>query len=144
MKVFVDTNVLVYTRDLTDPAKRLRANEWVSALDTAGRLVISVQVLNEFGNVMIRKLPGPLLAQLESAVVEMARWCTARMDASVTKAAIAIHRRYGFQWWDSLIVATADRARCDVLLTEDLQAGQLINGLRVVNPFDTSPDFLPH
>ena len=46
-----------------------------------------------------------------------------------------VENRYRISWWDSLIVAAAQLQDCATLLTEDLQHGQVIEGVRVVNPF---------
>ena len=57
------------------------------------------------------------------------------LDIRVIRRAIGIHRQYGISYWDSLIVAAAQKAECAQILTEDLNAGQSYEGILVVNPF---------
>ena len=64
------------------------------------------------------------------------------MGRPVIEGAWAVQDRYGFSWWDSLVVAVAQRADCGYLLTEDLQHGQEIDGITIVNPFEKTHEEL--
>lgn len=138
--VFVDTNVLVYVRDRTDEAKQRRAAEWMAALwdRRAGRL--SVQVLQEYYVTLTRKLDPPRSREeAREDVGSLRAWAPHAADELVMELAWDIEDRFGFSWWDALIVAAAVRAGCGWLLTEDLQDGQEILGVRIISPFTHAP-----
>ena len=138
--VFVDTNVLLYEWDAHEPPKQARAAEWMSHLweTRAGRL--SYQVLTEFYVTATQKLkPGlPQPVARRNARTFLA-WRPVAVDSVVLEAAWRAQDDYTLSWWDALIVAAAQQARCRFLLTEDLQAGQDFHGLIAVNPFRTAP-----
>lgn len=129
MSAFLDTNVLVYAQG---PGAK---GEVARQLILAGG-VISVQVLNEFAAVLHRKfrLDWDVIAEAV-ADVRTALDPVRPIDVSTHTDAVTLARSNGFSFYDSLIVASALEAGCDILLTEDLQAGRRIAGLTVVNPF---------
>ena len=128
---FVDTNVLIYSVD-TDDAKRRVA---LGALAAQPVVVLSAQVVAEFVNVCIRRKLLPLdgVRGLVGRYLDAYRFVPT--DATVVQRGLALHARYGFQWWDALIVAAAVETGCPVLYSEDMQHGQEIEGTRIVNPF---------
>lgn len=129
---FIDTNVLVYLFDRDSPAKQAAARELVSA----GSLVLSSQVLSEFYVTVTRKLAQPLdPAQADRAVADLCALPVRSVTANLVRAAIGRSRAAQLSYWDALIVETALDAGATVLLTEDLQHGQVIGTLRVHNPF---------
>lgn len=139
-RYFVDTNLFVYFRDLSEAVKQKRAAEWMTFLagQRSGRT--SAQVLNEFYVTVTQKLKKGL--SQESAwedVSALMRWNPVSIDTEILHQARAVQLRYQFSWWDSLIVASAIKARCDYLLTEDLSDGQDLGGVRVINPFSVRP-----
>ncbi|MEM9666117.1 MAG: PIN domain-containing protein [Bacteroidota bacterium] len=129
---FLDTNILVYAIGDEQP-KSSQAETLVRGL-TDG--VISSQVIAEFVNVCLRQ-SLQALPELRRSVRLLAMTNTVHPIAgSTADVALGVHERYGFSWWDSLIVAAALETGCEVLYTEDLQDGQVIDGrLRIVNPF---------
>lgn len=138
--VFVDTNILVYSRDPSDPAKQRRAAEWLAALWDGGSGRLSVQVLQEFYVTLVGKLDPPAdRADVRDDIAALATWNPVVTDPTVFETAWAVEDRYGFSWWDALIVAQALAAGCDTLLTEDLQHDQDVFGIRIVNPFLEGP-----
>lgn len=143
MAVFVDTNVLVYARDASEPAKQQRAADWVSALWASRSGRISVQVLNEYYVTVTRKLvPGMPPVDARADVADLLAWRPVLVDADVVTAAFAVADRFGLSHWDALIVAAAQAAGCDHLLTEDLQDGQRLGDVTVVDPFEHHPETL--
>lgn len=132
-KPFFDTNVLVYF--VEDDPRAARAEALLSAGGT-----LSVQVLNEFVHVCLRK-KRHAIAQIEGLLSGIRTLCDiVPLDLATHDRALAIAKRYGFAFYDSLIVAAALDAGCDTLFTEDLQHGQTIDGaLRIVNPFLGTP-----
>lgn len=129
MKAFIDTNVLIYAHAADETSEMAR-----EAILAGG--VISVQVLNEFASVLLRKfrLDWAVIADA-LADVRTALGPVRPIDVEIHIRALALSRSYGFNFYDALIVASALAAGCDALLTEDLQAGQRVEGLTIVNPF---------
>jgi predicted nucleic acid-binding protein len=130
-KAFFDTSILVYAIVENDPRK-IRARELLAVGGT-----ISVQVLNEFVSVVRRRVNMPW-----DDVRATLRWILLLCPKAVTvtikthEKAIGIAERYGYRVYDSLIVASALEAKCDLLYSEDLQDGQVIDGrLTIRNPF---------
>ena len=141
--VFVDTNVLVYRHDAADAAKQTRAESWINYIVDlrAGRL--SYQVLQELYATLTRKLQPKLARQEARDIVRLlASWSPLAMDMHLIKRAWDLQDRYSLSWWDALIVAAAQAAECRVLLTEDLQHGQVFGNVRAVDPF-ASPERTP-
>jgi predicted nucleic acid-binding protein len=140
--VFVDANVLVYDRDRRDPSKHERAQAWMSALwQHPGLGVVSSQVLTEFYWTVTRKLrPGLDEEAARRYVRALLAWESVATDQAAIIDAWTVQDRFGFSFWDSLVVAAARIGRCRILLTEDLQDHQDLDGLLVVNPFTHSPD----
>ena len=133
---FVDTNVLVYRFDHDEPVKRARAGEVLDSIGGAGRLVLSTQVLQEFYVSVTRKLARPLGPEVAlEAVRQLATFPIVRIDPDLIEEAILLSRDHQLSFWDSMILQAAARGGCRVLLTEDLQDGFEVLGLRVVNPF---------
>ena len=134
MTVFLDTNVLVYAFDGSEPAKRARALALLG--DEALDIVVSAQVLNEFYVTLTRKLdPSVPEDTAQEAVHGLARGRVVPVDAALVEAAIALSRRHRLSLWDAGIVVAAQRAGCDELLTEDLADGQVFGAVTVRDPF---------
>jgi predicted nucleic acid-binding protein len=139
-RVFVDTNVLVSLRDSTEPDKQRRAAEWMGHLWESGSGRLSLQVLPEYYVTMTRKLvPGLPAEEARDDVAALGTWSPLVPDLELVESAWAEQDRYGFSFWDALIVAAARRLGCAVLLTEDLQDGQDLGGMVARNPFTTPP-----
>lgn len=135
MRVFLDTNVLAYSVDQTDMAKNGRAVSIVqSALKRKSEFAISVQILTEFCNVALRKLSMP-----HDSVLDFLRMFrkieTVLPDANLVVRGVEIRARYGIQYYDSLMVAAAERIGAAEIWTEDLTDGQMYCGVKTVNPF---------
>jgi predicted nucleic acid-binding protein len=133
---FVDTNILVYAHDTTAGAKRDAARDVVQALWENERGCVSVQVLQELFVTLTRKIPRPLDAAAALTTVEdLARWTVHVPDADDVIAAARLHKRARLSFWDAMIVQSAMELGCDVLYSEDLNAGQRHDGVLVVDPF---------
>ena len=141
MSIFVDTNVLVYARDLAVPHKQERAHEWMSALWASRLGRTSVQVLNEYYVTVTRKLSPALPAEdAREDVRDLRAWIPVPVSAGLMESAFEAEDRLSLSYWDSLIVAAAQAAGCEYLLTEDLQDGQRLHGVTVVDPFTHRPE----
>lgn len=140
MTVFVGTSVLVYARDANQEAKQQVAATWIDHLWRTGSGRLSTQVLSEFFVTVTRKLdPGMAAADARADVRDLIAWRPVPITGELVTEAWKVQDRFGFAFGDALIVAAAHEAACDRLLTEDLQDGQDLDGLTVVNPFRTSP-----
>ena len=141
--VFVDTNVLIYAEDVADKVKQAAALGWLRALWVRRCGRVSAQVLNEFYVNVTRKIKPPMPAgDARAEVRRYQRWQPWVLDHSTVESAWAVESRYGLSYWDALIVASAQAQGCALLLTEDLQHDQLIDKVRVVNPFLAGPEML--
>lgn len=139
--VFVDTNVLIYAIDRADLKKQKAAREWRDELweSRCGR--ISFQVLQEFYAKVTQKWPSGR-DQARAEVRDLLTWQPVLVDAAILERGWKIQDRYRLSFWDALIVGAAKAAGCRYLLTEDLQAGQDLDGVTVVNPFLSDPSSL--
>lgn len=134
-RVFVDTNILVYAHDVSAGKKHETAKKIVADLWTSGLGVLSTQVLQEFYNAITRKVPKPLpLNEARKKVSDFSKWDIVTMRAEDIMDAIDIQERYGFSFWDCLIISAAASGNASVLMTEDLTDGQSMLGVLVVNP----------
>ena len=137
--VFIDTNVLIYTRDAASPKKAARAAMWLESLAEREEAVISPQVVSEFVAVSLRRFPQASVEQVHASAHELLPLCLAPLDVATIVAAMRVHAEHATSWWDALIVGSASNAGCRLLLSEDLQAGMRFGALTVVNPFETEP-----
>jgi predicted nucleic acid-binding protein len=134
-KTFVDTNVLIYAHDVDAKAKHDIAKGVLRDLWSRRSGVLSMQVLQEFYVNVTRKIASPLPRDAARLVVNSySIWCMETTPAEIAGAfRIEDECRIGF--WDALIVASAAKCGAARLLSEDLNAQQMIAGVRVENPF---------
>ncbi len=141
--VFVDTNVLVYRQDGSDPTKQSRADDWIAYLARLRAARISFQVLQGLYATLTRKLKPAFDAEEAQGIVrDLAVWRPAVVDLAILEQGWLLQQRHSLSWWDTLIVAAAQSCACSALLTEDLQHGQIFGQVRVIDPF-ASPDRRP-
>lgn len=139
--VFVDSNVLLYALDSADPSKQRAAQKWRATLWKSRMGRISFQVLSEFYVNALRLRPDAS-DEARNEVRDLLTWRPIVTDAAVLELGWKLQDRYRLAYWDSLIVAASKTASCAFLLTEDLQAGQTLDGVKVINPFLTNPEDL--
>lgn len=134
-KRFVDTNVLVYAHDVDARSKHGIANDVLRDLWGSGSGLVSPQVLQEFYVTVTRNISTPLSKETARAIVSAySVWCIDIAPGDVS-AAFRIEDDAKIGFWDALIVAAAMKGGATTLLSEDLNAGQVISGVRVENPF---------
>ncbi len=132
---FVDSNVLIYAHDRDAGAKRELARALCGRLWTEHAGVVSVQVLQEFFVTVTRKLKTPIArAQAREVVRTYAPWVISPTTPETVLRATELSETAGIDFWDALIVAAAEQSGAETLYSEDLNDGQLIAGVRVVNP----------
>jgi predicted nucleic acid-binding protein len=135
-RVFLDTNVVAYAHDSSDPEKQKQAQQILRDGMVSGRVCISAQVLGELFVVLTRKIANPMgvdeAAQIVQAVSKLEV-----VEVGLVTVRLALHfvRLGGISYWDSLIVAAAKLAGCSTLYTEDLSHGRIIDSVTVENPF---------
>lgn len=133
-KSFVDTNIFLYANDNREPGKRRRARSLLDKLAVKGRSVVSTQVVNEFSANALYKLrytDRQVLAA--SRVFERFEFVALLPDHAAH--AVEIHAGNSISFWDALLFAAAYSAGCKTLYSEDLNPGQRIAGVKVVDPF---------
>ncbi len=136
MTDFLDTNILVYAYDSNDQGKQQIARQLLENAIIEENAAISAQVLGEFFVVVTRKIAVPLTSEEAGQLLAIFRKLPViEIDGELVDSAVDIHQRYGVSYWDGLIIAAARQHGCNRVLSEDLQAGQKIDGVEIVNPF---------
>jgi predicted nucleic acid-binding protein len=134
-KIFVDTNILVYAHDADYEMKHAIASEAIQELWNDGTGIVSMQVLQEFYLNVTRKLKRPLTkAAARSHVEDYSVWCVETTPIEIA-AAFRIEDQAKIGFWDALILAAALKGGASRILSEDLNTGQKIAGIRIENPF---------
>ena len=134
-KAFLDTNVLIYQLDSRDPTKQKRCREIVRTVVSNHEAVISTQILQEFYVACTMKLKiKPILVKGIMHGFENMEVVTIGID--LINNAIDASIQYQISFWDSLVVVSAESAKCQYLLTEDLNEGQIIRNVRIRNPLN--------
>ena len=135
MKVFLDTNVLVYAVDATDPDKHAKAVAIVQeALRNRRAYAISVQALTEFSNVALGKLGLPPADVLDFLRV-FRGLDTISPDLPLVLRGVELKALHGIHFYDAMMVGAAERAEAAEFWSEDLNPGQRYGGILVRNPF---------
>jgi predicted nucleic acid-binding protein len=133
---FADTNLIIYagSKDSADAAKKKIARQLLASED----LGLSVQVLQEFiAATAAKKRLGIDESEARATIVALLAFPVASMTTDLVIDALGIKARYQISYWDAAIIAAAKELQCKVIYSEDLNAGQIYDGIRVVNPFST-------
>ena len=135
-KVFLDTNIIIYAYDTSAEEKHGIANKIMVDLWNSGSGIISTQVLQECFVAMTQKIPKPLDVKTARDIVnDLLTWDVVINDGESILDAIDIHLKFKHSFWDSMIIQAAIRGGATLLLSEDLSDGQIINGVKIKNPF---------
>jgi predicted nucleic acid-binding protein len=137
-RTFIDTNVFVYADDADVPEKQAIAQDLIRELAAGRRGVISTQVLTEYVAAGRRRL-GLSLLDCRQAVLLMCRLKVVVLTPEHVLAALDLAASYSLSHWDALIVKAASAGGCRRLITEDLQHGQVLDGVTIENPFRSVP-----
>ncbi len=137
-RLFVDTNILIYALDPADPLKQQVSADLLRTAIRTRTLTLSPQNLNECYRVLTQRRRLIPVARVRGYIQTLAPWAIAPLDAKTTERAFAIEDEVGTSWWDSLLLASALLAECRLFISEDLQDGRDIDGMRIANPFTAS------
>lgn len=135
MPIFVDTNIFLYALDPRDPRKQALAQQWLVRCwrERTGRT--SIQVVNELYVNLARLLGRERRDIAREEARRLLAWRPRPVDEGTLETAWNLQDGADLSHWDSLILASAIEQDCTTLLTEDLQAGRVIGGVAVVDPF---------
>ena len=135
-KVFIDTNIIIYAYDVTAGKKHDTAGTIITDLWDSGLGIISTQVLQEFFVNVVQKIPKPMDKQEAKVIVrDFLKWNVVVNTGESVIDGIDICVRFGYSFWDSMIIEAAIKGGAAVLISEDLQDGQVISGVTIKNPF---------
>jgi predicted nucleic acid-binding protein len=136
VRTFVDSNVLIYAHDADTGSKQRIAADQLRDLWNPGTGLLSTQVLREFYVNATRKIGVPLAAVAAREVVrDYASWVESSITAATIMRGSEISEVWQISFWDGMILAAAEQSGAERLLTEDLNAGEKIAGVEIVNPF---------
>lgn len=133
-RFFLDTNIFVYANDASSPMKQKTARSLIQEAFDTRHGCLSTQILQEFFVVGTRKA-GLNARNAREQVTRLGALHTVLIDTTLLLSAIDLHILHQLSFWDALVVKAASQASCAVLYSEDLNHGQLIDGVRVENPF---------
>jgi predicted nucleic acid-binding protein len=133
-RAFFDSNILIYADDNGEPERQRIARELIEKYFGAGLGVVSVQVLQEYFNVVTKK------QKLDASIARVKVELLSKFVAHITLPedvllAIDLFRLHRLSFWDSMLVRSAKQAECKILFSEDMQNGRIIDGLQIINPF---------
>ncbi len=134
MASFIDSNVLIYAEASDEPAKQYAALALLSRLKLDAEGVISTQVLQEFANVALRKM-GLNAAHVRAQLAAHEQFEVVQVTPRIIRGALDLHQTRSLSFYDALLVEAARIAGCDTLYSEDLTTGEVIDGVKIVNPF---------
>src|SRR5712691_1803873 len=139
-RFFLDTNILVYAVDPTDARKHEIAVDWLERSLRTGEAVVSFQVMHEWFHWVLRKSAKPLQPALARQIYRSLLEPLSRVESSreLIDTALDLFENDKVSWWDALIIGAALHGGCQTLLSEDLQHGREIRGMRIENPFRAS------
>jgi predicted nucleic acid-binding protein len=133
--VFVDSNILVYAHDRSDPGKQAKAREILRRCWAEEAGCLSLQVLQEFYVSITRKVRYPLSRKVaRDLIATYSVWPLALLTLDHVIAASRLEERYQLQFWDALIVAAAKLLKAETIFSEDFHQGLEIEGISIRNP----------
>ena len=133
-RVFFDTNVLVYSHDISVPEKRRKAKDLLNDAFIGNTGVVSGQVLSETYVTLTKKLKVPV-EDARDEIRRLSDFHVVDISPSLVLRATEIQEDHQLSYWDSLIIAAAEFASCDTIWSEDLSDGQSYGSVTVRNPF---------
>jgi predicted nucleic acid-binding protein len=137
---FIDTNVLIYAEASDEPLKQRAAIALLKSLFLDGQGVLSTQILQEYCNVALKKLK--LSAQHVRAQLDLyEQFEIVQVTPAIIHAGLDLHQTRSISFFDAVVLASAHASGCEVIWTEDMNTAEVINGVRIANPFMDSVAF---
>ena len=131
---FIDTNVLIYAEASDSPVKQRTALALLRRLYEDAQGVLSTQVLQEYCNVALKKFKLPT-AHVRAQLGLFEQFEVVQVTPAIIHAGLDLQQTRSVSFFDALILASAHASGCNVLWSEDLNAGEVISGVKIVNPF---------
>ena len=135
---FVDSNILVYAYDSSAGEKNQIARQLLLSLWEKKNGCLSIQTLQEFYVCITQKVPNPI-SQIEAAEIikDFSVWKVHSPNAIDLLDAVDLQKKYKLSFWDAMIIKSAISTHCEIVWSEDLNKGQLIQGIKICNPFNS-------
>jgi predicted nucleic acid-binding protein len=134
-RIFVDTNILVYAHDISAGDKNTKAKQLIQELWANKLGYLSIQVMQEFYVTVTQKVPNPMdKATALEVIRSLGYWNVHEPSIDDIINAIDIQMRYQVSFWDAMILQSAIQLECDLLWSEDLNPGQVYQGIKLINP----------
>ena len=131
-RIFLDTNIMIYAHSAQDPIKKQLAQQFI----LSNKYIISTHVIDEFYNKLDRKLKLPLAEVDDIIKLVLDYYPVVPIHDYTDRTALYLHQKYGYHFFDCLMLASSLEYDCKYIITEDMQHGQLIeNSLTIFNPF---------
>ena len=134
MASFIDSNILIYAEACDEPQKQSAALALLRHLKLSASGVISTQILQEYANVALRKM-GLDANHVRKQLGAHQQFELVQVTPAIIQGALDLHQTRSLSFYDALVVQAAIVAGCDTLYSEDLNAGEIIGGVKIVNPF---------
>jgi predicted nucleic acid-binding protein len=133
-KVFIDSNFFIYLLNKDEAVKRQKCADLLLTLEKTSTIVISTQVVKEVSAVLLRKYHYPV-DDLKVLLSQMEQFEVVETPVSVIRNGVDIMQSYRLSFWDALICAASANAKCTTIITEDMNNGQQILGMKIQSPF---------
>ena len=131
---FIDTNVWVYALTEQDHAKKKIAAELISKTYLEDTICVNAQVLKEFANFAFKRTTKSA-DEINAVLKKMSSYSFVPDTKELVMQAVVLKERYDVGFYDSLMLSAANKAKCDVIYTEDLNSGQKYGTVTAINPF---------
>ena len=131
---FIDTNVLIYAEASDEPQKQRAALALLKGLYEENMGVLSTQVLQEYCNVALKKLKLPV-QYVRSQLDMYEQFEVVQVTPSIIRAGLDLHQTRSVSFFDAIVLASAHASGCNIIWTEDMNAGEVVNGVSIANPF---------
>ena len=131
---FIDTNVWVYALTEQDHAKKKIAAELISKTYLEDTICVNAQVLKEFANFAFKRTKKSA-DEINAMLKKMSSYSFVPDTKELVMQAVVLKERYDVGFYDSLMLSAANKAKCDVIYTEDLNSGQKYGAVTAINPF---------
>lgn len=133
---FIDTNVLIYAQACDEPQKQRAALALLKRLFDESQGVLSTQVLQEYCNVALKKLKLPV-PYIRSQLDLYEQFEVVQVTPAIIRAGLDLQQTRSLSFFDAMVIASAHAAGCNLIYTEDMNAGEVVNGLAITNPFES-------